>query len=110
MGGNTLCLLSGLAMDSPSRMLPFTSSTASEMTRLLTVSFTISRAPRIGTPAWSSMPNVAENRASATLWNRGPNTGVLILIASMRDRPASVFLYRRKANPRPIAPRPTMYQ
>ena len=57
------------------------------------------------------MPSVLENRASATLWNRGPKTGTLSLNASTRARPASVFLYRLNPKTAPIAtPRMTMHQ
>src|SRR5687768_15731119 len=110
MGGNTLCLPSGLAMDSPSRTLVLTSSTALEMTWLFTVSFTISSAWRIGTPARINMLSVEEKRARATLWNRGPNTGTRTLIASMRARPESDFLYRLNRNVAPTDARMTIHQ
>jgi hypothetical protein len=67
MGGKTLCRPSGLVIDSPSRTLVFTASTASPITRLFTVSFTLSSVWRIGTPVLSSMPGVEAKRADATL-------------------------------------------
>ena len=45
------------------------------MTLLFTVSLTISRAWRIGTPDFISIASVLENRDSAVLWNSDPNTG-----------------------------------
>ncbi len=68
------------------------------MTRLLTVSATMSSACRIGTPERSSMPAVLENRDSAVLWKSEPKTGTFSLNASIVARPASVFLYRLKKN------------
>ena len=46
---------------------------------LLTVSPTISRAWRIGTPERIRVERVRENRDRALLWNRGPNTLTLSL-------------------------------
>ena len=79
-------------MDSPSRTLACTSTTALDITLLLTVSATMSSACRMGTPERSSIPAVLEKRDSAVLWNSVPKIGIFSLIASRFARPFSVFL------------------
>ena len=72
--------------------------TAIETILLFTVSETMSRACRIGTPAESSIASVLENLDSAVLWNNGPKTGARSFSRSRFVRPFSVFLYRRSRN------------
>ena len=110
IGGNTACADNGFAIDSPSLTDVWTSSIAVATTRLLTVSLTISRACRMGTPDFSSIASVEANRDSATFWNKTPKIGTRSFMRSTMARPGGVFFQRRKKNRNTSVPMSTMYQ
>src|SRR5437867_3878517 len=98
MGGNTGWLLRGLAMDSPPFTAACTSLMALDITLLLTVSDTISRDSRMGTPERSRDERVLANRVNAVFWTRGPMMGTRSLNRSHAIRPASVLIQRRNSH------------
>jgi hypothetical protein len=64
---------------------------AFETTSLPVAFLTMARASRIGTPDWSSVPSVRQNREMTGLLDDGPDQGALSLIRSMVRRPPLVL-------------------
>src|SRR6185436_16961679 len=91
MSSNTPHAARGSAMDSPSRIESCTVPMAFDTTSLPVAFLTMARASRIGTPDWSSVPSVRQNREMTDFLMMGPIRGALSLIRSMVRRPPLVL-------------------
>ena len=93
--GNWPERLSGVAIDSPSRMASRASSTTFSSTVLLRTFLVISSAASTGTPAASMVASVRANRATPTKRTSGPMSGSFSRTRSTTARPLGFRDQRR---------------
>ena len=74
----------GVAMSVPSTIRSWTVSSTRAITALCTMSLTIVKASRTGTPLFSSVLIDTAKRDTAALRNRSPSTGILSFILSTK--------------------------